>query len=105
MKQIKSITIITLMHLINLILMIFSNVSLEHKIIKLLLRSISHFSFFISDGNFSFLDTYSSTGESTTDNAFNPAAAAASMRDSEMPPELITDKPIIHKLYCTLEDL
>lgn len=58
-----------------------------------------------SDGNLSFLDSYSSTGENTSESTFNPAAAAASMRDEELPVEPIIDKPIVHTLYCSLEDL
>ena len=45
------------------------------------------------------------TNETEDEPAFNPAVAAATMRNEEIPVELIQDKPIIHKLYCSLEDL
>ena len=53
----------------------------------------------------SFLDRNNTTNETEAEPAFNPAVAAATMRNEEIPVELIQDKPIIHKLYCSLEDL
>ena len=55
--------------------------------------------------NMSFLDRNNTTNETEDEPAFNPAVAAATMRNEEIPVELIQDKAIIHKLYCSLEDL